>query len=462
MALKLSLVYIATCKSQIMKDLDNAIMRYLLVIGLQLVCMISMNAQTVVRWTGGGNDGLWSNKKNWSDDSVPDQTKYAIVEGEGDVHVDIDANPYQLQVQDKATLIIDKPYSLTIDGGVLSNIEFVGIRSSASLIVEGSLIINNVIGNGIRVYDTAVLNTEGSDEVRLQDVTGDGLRNDGTAILGNTSLYFISQAAVFNTGSLTFRKELLVQDLVFNLAWGINNYGEVFNNANSTINIRGQLGGLTSIINQVGATFHNHGIINIDDSQTIAVHNLGTFYNYNDISIDDIYNHAIVNAGVWHNETSSSIMINDITAPVSSAIKNSGGLFNNDGDIILKDIQYIGLLNEGIFNNDELLSIDSTRITYAIRNHGTINNNKTIRANRINYTNGSSTTAILNEGTGVINNSKSIYITFVNGHGLNNEGIIHSTDLNSFISMNYVLGDLFINEQGAIFEVGEIYFSRIF
>lgn len=422
-----------------------------------------MSGQTVARWTGEGNDGLWSNKKNWSDNTVPDQTKYAIVEGEVEVHIDLEAVSYQLLVHEKATLTIDKDFSLTIDGSMVNNnFELVGIRTSGTLVVHGSLIINNVIGNGIKVHDSATLKAQDCDELRMQDVTGIGLRNDGEAILGVTSMFFISNAAILNFGTLKIKKELVIEDLVFNLAWGIDNYGELENSSSGIINILGQLGGSTTIINQNVGTFDNHGAINISDMETIAIHNIGVFNNYKDIIIEDISRYAIVNGGIWNNEPSSTITVNDATAPTNPALFNLGGVFNNDGEIRMTDIQYIALRNDGTFNNNELLYIDSTRTSSAIRNHGVINNTDQIVLSHINYSNGSYPPALLNEETGIINNSRSITFSNLSAHGIRNQGTIHSIANNASISMFYTRGDLYINDDGAVFEVRELHFSSIF
>ena len=265
-----------------------------------------------------------------------------------------------------------------------------------------------------------------------------------------------------NFGDLTFRKEILVQDLVFNSAWAIDNYGEVVNDPHSVINIRGQLGGLSNIVNQLTGTFHNHGAIHIEDTQARAFHNIGSFFNYNDIYINNISQHAIVNGGVWNNKPGGSIDVNDATAPVDPTIFNSGGVFNNDGDIRLTNMQSIGLRNDGVFNNNNLLQIDSTRTSSAIRNLGTLNNNHHISLSNVNYSNGAMPFALMNDESSIIVNNSSITLAYNNGHGIHNKGTINSTSAIAKINMYYTDGDLYVNDIGAVFEIRELHLSSIF
>ena len=94
---------------------------------------------TMVMWTGGGNDGLWSDAANWSPQAIPNSTDDVEIGSSGSPTVTID------DAESVDSLVVDSGATLSITGGSLSVIANSTLNGGFSM-TGGSLTVS---GTGV-------------------------------------------------------------------------------------------------------------------------------------------------------------------------------------------------------------------------------------------------------------------------------------------------------------------------
>lgn len=394
--------------------------RYLALIILLLSSTLSF-AQTTITWTGFVNSD-WHNTGNWSPTTIPTSMESVVIpgflsepspevlsgnlaeaqsvsiafgatltiEGMGTLDVEKSAtigitNAGSLLIRPDGVIRVDSSGHTHIDNmasGVINNegeIKLgsegalldtdIGITSSGDInnLSTGSILIEGVINDGIKLTDDAILTNDGIIDFALTTYfLGNGIVIGPNAELVNTKEINTAQIAGLSGPDLN---GLLIE-------------GEVSNQADGIININAVFSGNGINVKSTG-TLINDGEIILGQSINIAMDGIiseGVFTNNGSIELGFISGSGIKNTGSMTNNNTASI---NTTQSINPVIFNMS-TFDNYGLIDLQFGSQESITNSGnaaIFTNREDATINVNFGQISNHDSAIFNNNTCAKIN---------------------------------------------------------------------------------